>query len=206
MITGGQSKHLVLNRAEGIENRLIKVLEYLRQKRPDEDWARFLNPDSSPNWSVMAVAGQSQGGGHAALIGIKHRVARVICTGAPKDYSKRLDSPAAWYSLASATPKSCFFTFNHRQDIKACTPEQLMQNLTALKLDEFGPPVDPAQDNFPYRHTRILLTSFPEVTIDGPTSKGAKQAHNSMLASAHADRWKNVWTYLLTEETAVSAK
>lgn len=206
VIAGGQSKHISISRTDSIENRLIKALEYLQQKRPDEGWSHFLNPDGTLNWPAMAMAGQSQGGGHAALIGIKHQVARVICTGAPKDYSKRLDAPAAWYNETSATPKACFFTFNHRQDIKACTPEQLLQNLAALKLDAFGHSVDPAKENFPYRHTRILLTSFPEVTIDGPNSKGAKQAHNSMLASAHADRWEKAWTYLLTEETNVAVK
>jgi len=184
IVQGGQSKHITVERADSIENRLTKLLIYLRSRRPREEWRQFLNPDGTIKWETIAVAGQSQGGGHAALIGIKHRVARVICTGAPKDYSKRLDAPAAWYGDESATPKACFFTFNHRQDIKGCTPEQLLKNMAALKLDAFGPPADASTEAFPYHHTRILTTSYPEVTVNGEDSPGAKEAHTSVIAGA----------------------
>jgi hypothetical protein len=201
VIAGGQSKHITIAKPDSIENRLTKLLIYLQAKKPDENWSQFLNADGTVKWSAIAVAGQSQGGGNAALIGIKHRVARVICTGAPKDFSKKLDAPAAWYALESATPKACFFTFNHVQDPKACTPEQLRANIRALKLDALGSPVDVTQEDFPYRHTRILLTSYPAVVVEGPNSKGAKQAHNAAISSANASRWQKVWTYLLTETT-----
>jgi hypothetical protein len=200
IIAGGRSKHITIAPADCIENRLAKLLLHLGGKRSEENWAQFLNEDGTIKWQVIAVAGQSQGGGHAALIGIKHRVARVICTGAPKDYSRRLDAPAAWYSEVSATPKACFFTFNHRQDARACTPEQLRRNLAALKLDEFGPPVDAATEDSPYHHTRILTTSYPVVTIEGPNSQGARIAHTSVIATANAARWQKVWTYMLTEK------
>lgn len=200
IIAGGRSRHITIAPADCIENRLAKLLLYLSRKRPEENWAQFLNEGGTIGWQAIAVAGQSQGGGHAALIGIKHRVARVICTGAPKDYSRRLDAPAAWYSEASATPKACFFTFNHRQDPKGCTPEQLLRNLAALKLDEFGPPADAAVEDFPYHHARILTTSYPAVTVDGPNSKGAKIAHGSVIATTNAARWNKVWTYMLTEK------
>jgi len=199
IIQGGQSKHTTIARADSIENRLIKLLMYLKHRRPREDWGQFLNDDGTIKWEAIAVSGQSQGGGHAALIAIKHRVARVICTGAPKDYSKRLDAPAAWYSDDSATPKACFFTFNHRQDIKGCTPEQLQRNMVALKLGAFGAAVDAATEAFPYQHTRILTSSYPTVTVDGEESDGAKTAHTSVIASKNAARWKRVWTYMLTE-------
>ena len=74
------------------------------------------------------MAGQSQGGGHAALLGIKHPVARVICFGAPKDFSLALTAPAAWLRLDSATPKSAFFAFNHDQDRQGCSPAQQAEN------------------------------------------------------------------------------
>ncbi len=199
LIVGGQTKHISIAPADCIENRLEKLLVYLREKNPDEGWGLFSNEDGSIKWSTVAVAGQSQGGGHAALIAIKHRVARAICTGAPKDYSKRLDAPAAWYALESATPKTCFFTFNHIQDPKACTPEQLLQNLAALKLNAFGPAVDVTKEDSPFRHTRVLMTSFPPVTVAGPNSEGAKKAHTSMISSTNASRWQKVWTYMLTE-------
>jgi hypothetical protein len=113
IIRGGSAQHIVIPRQESIENRLIALLRYLRTQRPDEDWGQFLTEDGSPRWEALAFAGQSKDGGHAALIGVKYPVARVICAGAPKDYSSRLNSPAAWYSIHSVTPKSRFFVFNH---------------------------------------------------------------------------------------------
>jgi hypothetical protein len=41
-------------------------------------------------WESFAVAGKSQGGDHAVLIGTLYLVARVTCFAAPKDCGKRL--------------------------------------------------------------------------------------------------------------------
>jgi len=199
IIHGGQTPHVTVARADSIENRLAKLLLHLTPLRPKESWGQFLNDDRSIRWEMIAVAGQSQGGGHAALIAIKHRVARVICTGAPKDYSVRHDTPAAWYNEESATPKACFFAFNHRQDPKGCTPEQLLRNLSALGLNAFGPPVDVVTVHSPYHHARILTTSFPAVNVSGENSEGATVAHGSVIANVYAARWRQVWTYMLTE-------
>lgn len=205
IIQGGRAayqngrRQIVIERAESIENRLIKLLQLLQHKRPRENWAQFLHADGSIRWSSIAVAGQSQGGGHAALIGLKHRVARVLCFGSPKDYSQRHHAPAAWYGLESATPKARFFAFNHHQDPKGCTPEQLLENLRALGLGAFGLPAEVDSEPFPYRHARILYTGYPAVTITGVESEGAKAAHGSAITTQHADRWQQVWTYMLTE-------
>ena len=202
-------KEMTIAQPESIENRLAKLLLHLKTIRPLEHWEQFLNADGAIKWERIAVAGQSQGGGHAALIGIKHRVARVICTGAPKDYSKRLNAPAAWYLLPSATPKDRFFTFNHRQDPVGCTPAELLENLKSLGLDTFGPLVDAAVENPPYHHTREFTTSYPVVTetaekatADGKNSPWAATAHTSVIATKNAARWNQVWTYLLTEPPA----
>ena len=205
IIQGGQavyqdgSKEISIERCESIESRLTKLLQYLQNKRPKENWSQFLNEGGTIKWQTIAVAGQSQGGGHAALIGIKHRVARVMCFGAPKDYSKRLNAPAAWYGGESATPKKQFFAFNHRQDPMGCTPEQLLRNLKALSLDTNGLPVEVDSEPFPYRLSRILYTSYPAVTVTDVTSEGAKTAHGSAILTKNADRWKQVWTYMLTD-------
>ena len=202
LIEGGKTRHITIERADSIENRLIKLLTLLAARRPRENWEQFLNPDQSIKWAAIAVAGQSRGGGHAALIALRHRVARAVCTGAPKDYSKRLDAPAAWYGDAPATPKALIFTFNHRQDPQGCTPAQLLRNLSALKLDELGAPVDVAVESPPYHHSRALLTSFPLVSDPVvPGNPSARTAHGSVISDGNAERWKPVWTYLLTEKT-----
>jgi hypothetical protein len=190
-----------LERSESIENRLLKLLLLLKELRPREQWGQFLDQSTAIKWDSIAVAGQSQGGGHAALIGIKHRLERVLCFGAPKDFSLRLRAPAAWYADPSATDKDRFFVFNHVQDPKGCTPEQLYSNLRALYGDSFGTPVHVDDEPYPYHHARVLYTAFPVVTVSGQESEGAMIAHNSAISTANADRWKAEWTYMLTESS-----
>ncbi len=207
IIRGGQAaikneKDLVsVPHAESIESRLEKLLVCLQRIRPHEQWGQFLKEDGEIAWDHIAVAGQSQGGGHAALIGIKVPVARVICFGGPKDYSQRVHAPAAWYSDQSATPRTRFFAFNHVQDPMGCTPQELWANLQAFEGEAFGKPAQVDQEPYPYRHQHVLFTAYPEVTTDGETRPGAKTAHNSGISDGNADRWKQVWTYLLTEPT-----
>jgi len=194
LIAGGNFKGQETSRTDCIENRLIKLLQYAARIRPLEKWDQFLTPGGEIQWSAIAVGGHSQGGGHAALIAVKHRVARVICTGSPKDYSHALHRPAAWYRETSATPKACFFAFNHDQDgMGNCTPAMQTANLSALGLDQFGPPADVDQESPPYHHTRILTTDYPGGTVDSLT------AHGSVITSKNGDHFKDVWTYMLTE-------
>src|SRR5208283_1671597 len=70
-----------------------------------------------------------------------------------------------------------------------------------LKLDAFGAPAEVDSESFPYHHARILYTSFPVVSVTGEESDGAKTAHGSAINTKNADRWKQVWTYMLTETT-----
>jgi hypothetical protein len=183
---------------ESIENRLLKLMAFLQQIRPRENWGQFINDQAGIKWPAIAVAGQSQGGGHAALIGLKFPVERVLCFGSPKDYSTRLNAQAAWYGEASATPKSQFFAFNHVQDPKGCTPEQLLLNLHSL-LGDFGTVGQVDSEEFPYHHARVLYTAYPQVEVEGQESRGAGIAHTSPISTANAERWKQVWTYMLTE-------
>jgi len=202
IIHGGNSKHISVDPSDCIENRLAKALQYWQKLRPRENWGQFLNSDGTIRWDSIAVGGQSQGGGHAVLIAIKHQVARVICTGSPKDFNHKHNSPAAYYNENSATPKNRFFAFNHYQDYTGSTsPQELLKNLKALKLDAFGAPADVDNEPFPYHHARILMTAFPPVNVTGPQSDGSLTAHFSMLNRTNAERWNQVWTYMLSEPT-----
>jgi len=191
--------------ADSIENRLVKLLTHLQRIRPREQWSQFLQADGKPAWEKIAVAGQSQGGGHAALIGIKVPVARVICFGAPKDYSKRLHRPAAWYSDNSATPRNRFFAFDHVQDPMGCTPAELWANLQAFEGEAFGQPAQVDSEEYPYRHQHVLYTAYPVVTITSGDSAGARMAHGSAIMDSNAERWQQEWTYLLTVPTEYDA-
>ena len=195
IIAGGASRHITIPRSESIEHRLIKLLQRLQQLRPREAWTQFLNRDGTIKWESIVVAGQSQGGGHAALIATKHLVARVVATGAPKDFSRRHNQPAAWLSAKSVTPKSRFFCLNHVQDRQAANYEQQLANLRALQLDALGEPVNVDTIPAPYHHSRILFTDFP-----GGKKLSSKEAHGSVISPRNAQHFAPVWNYMLTEK------
>lgn len=76
-----------VRRADSIEFRLIKLLEYLQRLNPAQNWAQFLDGNSSPVWSKTVLSGHSQGGGHAALMAKSRVVARVIQSASTADFS-----------------------------------------------------------------------------------------------------------------------
>ncbi len=195
IIAGGTSRHITIARTESIEHRLIKLLEELQRIRPREEWKQFLTASGGINWRAIAVAGQSQGGGHAALIATKHEVARVIATGAVKDYSIRHRRPAAWLSAESATPPSRIFTFNHIQDRQAANLEQQRENNRALGLDTIAPETNVDTATPPFGHSRMLFTDFP-----GGKKLTSQEAHTSVISNANARVFEPVWRYMLTEE------
>jgi len=74
----GESPDTIVSQDDSIENRLTQLLAYLGKKYPDEGWSGLLDETGAPKWSRIVVAGHSQGGGNAALIGKLHLVARVV--------------------------------------------------------------------------------------------------------------------------------
>ena len=194
LIAGGTFKNMTISRTNSIENRLIKLLLHLKQIRPMEHWEQFLDEHGGIKWDSIAVAGQSQGGGHAALIAYKHQVARVICLGAPKDFNHFLNRPAAWYLESSATSKNRFFAINHDQDSMGnCTPAEQIENLRAIGLEKFGAPANVDTEKPPYHHARILTTDYPGTKVDSRT------AHGTAINSKNAEVFSPVWIYMLTE-------
>lgn len=199
IIAGGITKQVVVSQNDCVQNRLIRLLQTLNRREPTMGWDQFLNADGSIPWEKIAVAGQSQGGGHAAFIGVRRHVARVLCFGAPKDYSRALDAPAAWFGEPSATPKELFFAFNHEQDRNTCTPEHQLANLRALSMEQFGAPVSVDQATPPYKNSHILMTNFPGTKVSSET------AHASMINPANQQLFSEVWRYMLTAEPAVKS-
>lgn len=91
---------------EGIAQRLVLALHALVAHDPGQRWNTYLAgagsaPEAQLAWSRIAVAGHSQGGGHAAAIGKLFPVARVIQLAATCDAPHGV--PAAW-TAATAGP------------------------------------------------------------------------------------------------------
>lgn len=191
------SPFVSVDRVNSIENRLIRLLEFLDKKFPDQKWGQFLS-GGKINWAKIAVSGHSQGGGHAGLIAVKHRVARAIMTGAPKDFDRARNAPAAWYKKP-ATPVSGFFTFNHELDRQGCNYEEQLLICKAMGLTALGGPVSVDKEKPPYKNSRILTTKVEVVP------SGSVQAHSSVIGDRITPKDKDgkpvfraVWEYMMT--------
>jgi len=190
IITGKvQFRKLGVNEANSIENRIAALLQYLATHFPQEQWSQFLDEHHALRWGKVILAGQSQGGGHAAIMAMKlHQVARVLMFGSPKDFNRRLNRPAKWYSEGSLTPMDRFFAFNHTGDnSNGCTYPQQLRNYRAMGLMPKYSIVNVDQASPPYGHTRLLTSEMPP--------KGAS-AHSAPL---HDTRYTQAWRYLLEE-------
>src|SRR4051794_23376605 len=72
----GESSVITVDRANGIENRLTKLLQYLVLMHGDERWANYLD-GAAPKWPEIVIAGQSLGSGESVAIGMLRPVFRV---------------------------------------------------------------------------------------------------------------------------------
>jgi hypothetical protein len=94
-----------------ILNRIVKLIELLAANHPADGWGAFLD-GGAPRWSSIAVAGHSQGGGHAANVARLFGVARVIML----DWTDvvPLQGAAPWLSKPKVTPADRFYGLLHR--------------------------------------------------------------------------------------------
>jgi pimeloyl-ACP methyl ester carboxylesterase len=185
---------IAIGRADSIENRLEKLLQLLTIQEPGKGWGGFLTPTRGVAWEKVALAGQSQGGGHAALIAREHKVARVLMFSAPKDYNRQLHNPAPWYRLGQTSAQR-FFAFVHTRDRQGCNISQQLEIFRAMGMANKPVLVDRAAP--PYGGAHVLLTNYPGRKIS------SLQAHvvgiaNGLRDASGAPLFKQVWTYMLT--------
>lgn len=88
-----------VDRPNSIENRLIKLLLYLADRNPDDNWGQYLDAQTNLVWPKIVISGHSQGGTHAGLIAKYHPVARSIMFAGSEwwktgESASGLDSPA----------------------------------------------------------------------------------------------------------------
>jgi hypothetical protein len=106
---------VTVNADNCIKNRLVKLLQYLQQQNPSQNWQQFLNGSADVNWGMCLLSGHSQGGGHAAYIGKQVSVDRVIVFSSI-DWNGLLNKSANWVTTAGLTPSGKYYTFIHSSD------------------------------------------------------------------------------------------
>lgn len=185
-----------VNRANSIENRLIKLLIYLRGQFPNDNWGQFLIDDATINWTKIVVSGHSQGGGHAGIIGRYHSVVRVVMFAA-MDFNGATQSPANWIALPNSTPNASsadkFWGFSHRQDEMVNFNILSTRIWPAYGMPPFGPIVNVDGMSPPYGNTHSLTSE-----------RACDNFHGCVVVDARLVRengipvYKPVWEYLLS--------
>lgn len=155
------SPDISVNSANSAYNRIFKLLKYMHTEYPEEGWDNYFNEtggaEDSIKWEKIIVSGHSQGGGHAALIGIEKRVNRVLMFAAPNDYSYVYDAPAAWTSIVPLTPDSLVYAFNNVLDEVIDFNEQF-ESCINLGMADWGDTLNVDINDSPYENTRQLYT------------------------------------------------
>ena len=189
-----------VNRANSIENRLIKLLIYLRNAAPSQDWGQFLLNDNTINWSKVVASGHSQGGGHAAITGRYHSLVRVVMF-ASMDSNGATVSPANWIAAPNSTPNATapdrFFGFSHRRD-EAVNFTLLSNRIwTAFGMNNFGAVTNVDGANPPYNNTHSLTSNLECANFHGCIVADAR-----LVIQNGVPVYKPVWEYLLSNTTA----
>jgi len=181
------SKAWTVNKANSIENRLQKLLLYLAATYPNDNWKQFLTSTNEINWEKICLAGQSQGGGHAAFIAQQKKLDRVIMFASPKDHSNTFDKPAFWMYQKSVTPLNRYFGFVHTKDeTNGCTWPQQKTIFTTMGFDALGKWVNVDETLPPYQHTHTLTSTKPQGF-----------PHGAVIGDKS---YETVWKYMLLEE------
>ena len=154
-----------VDRANSIENRLLKLLSYLEASHPNDGWSAFIAGDT-PNWSTIVAGGTSSGGTYAAVIAKQHIVARVCMFSAPVDQTLA-DSgllPAPWLLAPHATPSERYYAFEHARNEGGVFGD----NWEALGMAEFGSIVNVESERPPYRGSHQLMTDATPAAVQDP--------------------------------------
>jgi hypothetical protein len=176
-----------VDKANSIENRLQKLLLYLAATYPKDNWKQFLTTANEINWEKICLAGQSQGGGHAAFIAQQKKLGRVIMFASPKDYSTTFHKPAQWLYQKSLTPLNRYFGFVHTADgTNGCTWAEQKEIFTIMGFDALGSWINVDDNLPPYQHTHTVTSTkaqgFPHGAVIGDNS------------------YEAVWKYMMMEE------
>lgn len=153
------SGQIVISPVNSIVGRLTRSLAHLASTYPGEGWERFL-VDGAVDWSVVTIAGHSQGSGHAAYMGKLYSLDRLVMFSGPSDTGTGNGMPAAWLSLPNVTPSSRQYGMTHAAD-ELVPATLVLGNWGLLGLGSSGLPVSVDEASPPYKNSHQLLATAP---------------------------------------------
>jgi hypothetical protein len=192
------SREIEIDRKDSIESRTIKLLRYLDDHFPEEDWGRYLMKDGDLNWERIVIAGHSQGGGHALMIGTHRKVARVAMFAWVDFHGGEL---AKWITPETTTPLDRIYAVRHLED----RIEQTREVWRTLDLYRFGPEVDVDRADPPYDNTHLLVSSMDTGAVQAMDDRYSRYAgHMIIITDDHTPvdeegrpLFADMWRYMM---------
>jgi len=192
------SPHANVSRPNSAENRLVKLLRYLADRYPLDGWEQYLTAQDVPRWSRILLAGHSQGGGHAAMLGKYYSTSGVIMF-ASMDYSLQRDKAGEWIHQHGNTRLEKFFAAAHTQD-QTMPIASMRRYWNAFGLRNISPVINIDEVGFPYANANTLITSIKPARV----KKDKSSYHNVLCMDADTPLTpegepllKNLWVYLM---------
>jgi len=197
------STEVEVDAVNSINNRLLKLIRYLDTNHPTENWGQYYS-GSAINWNKIATAGHSQGGGHAAVMGISNQLKRVLMFSSPNDYSNHFGTAATWCSSSFVTPDSLFYGFNHlHDDVVTFSSQKRVWDAMSFSANNDTTLVD--IENSPYNQSHLLYTAFQSSGSTSENHSATVRDSQTPILSTGRPKHEPVWKYMLGVEDMVSA-
>jgi hypothetical protein len=191
-----------VDRANGIENRLLKALQYLHANYPANGWSQFFD-GNTVLWDSLVVCGHSQGAGMAGLLAKTRLVDRCVMF-TDMDWWVAGGRPYNWMSSASQTPLNRWFLLAHERD-QYLDFTNMQIAASALELDRYGPYEQVETSTAPDFQGRHFLSTDLNPAASAPGSYHGMPVYDAAIpyqADGRTPVLKPTWDYLLLHDTA----
>jgi hypothetical protein len=184
-----------VNVANSLINRLTKLLVYLNRTRPTQGWGQYLL-NGQPNWPKIIVAGHSQGGAIAGVIGKYYPIKKVIMF-SMVDYLNNGKIPD-WE--ANATNREKYFGLTSINDELVPFPK-VKAIWTAMKMDIYGGRINVDWNAYPYSNSHSLITSRIITTTMVDPYHNSTGVDSYIPKNPYSGRYvyDKAWEYLITK-------
>ncbi|MBT8327720.1 MAG: T9SS type A sorting domain-containing protein [Bacteroidia bacterium] len=188
------SDEVDVDSTNSIQNRLHKLLLFLQNEHPNQNWEQFIKSDIV-YWSKVIVSGHSQGGGHAAYLGQSKLLKRIIMFSSPNDWSNHFGSPAHWLDDPKTTPIQRYYGFNNLNDdvVDFSHQYQIWQNIGLTSLQDT---IFIGDSTFKSSGSSILYTDYdmPGTSVN---HNATVRDSDTPLNNDNTPIYSDVWLYLL---------
>lgn len=177
-----------------IYSRLYYLLKYLDLNHSGQGWGQYLSGNEI-NWAKIAVAGHSQGAGHAAFFGKTQLLERVLMFAGPNDYSTFFDRSGNWIRTPGLTPVNKLYAYQSLLDELVDFDKQL-SCMKGLGIHPLYDTVHVDASSPPYQNSHCLYTTQIRGLV--------LLYHNTPVKAG--DLNEAVWKYMLTSTHTLNSK